>query len=59
VLDHTGVFGERGREFVRRQFEAGKPGFIAMVEQMGGLERYDRRREWFVATRERFIAALE
>lgn len=59
VLDHIGVFGERGREFVRRRVEAGEPGFVAMVEQMGGLQRYDRRREWLESNRERFVAALE
>lgn len=44
--------------FVRRRVEAGEPAFIAMWEAMGGQERYDRRRRWFHAERDRFAAAL-
>jgi Phosphotransferase enzyme family len=48
----------RGGEFVRRRVEAGDPNFIAMWEAMGGGERFDRRRRWWSAQRQRFAAAL-
>jgi hypothetical protein len=48
----------RGGEFVRRRVEAGDPNFIAMWDQMGGQERFDRRRRWFEAERDRFGTAL-
>ena len=49
---------EQGAAFVRRCVEAGQPAFIAMWNQMGGQARYDRRRDWFVQNRSRFIAAV-
>jgi hypothetical protein len=48
----------RGGEFVRRRVEAGDPGFVAMWEQMGGAERFDRRRRWWEAARPTFESAL-
>ncbi len=48
----------RGGEFVRRHVEAGEPGFVAMWNQMGGAERFDRRRRWWDEQRARFAAAL-
>jgi hypothetical protein len=48
----------RGGEFVRRRVEAGDPNFIAMWEAMGGGERFDRRRRWWAAQRQRFATAL-
>jgi len=36
-----------GGEFVRRHVEAGDPGFVKMWNDMGGMERFDRRRRWF------------
>jgi hypothetical protein len=33
-----------GGEFVRRHVEAGDPGFVAMWNEIGGAERFDRRR---------------
>jgi len=36
-----------GGEFVRRRVEAGEPGFVKMWEEMGGSERFDRRRRWW------------
>jgi len=49
---------ERGGEFVRRHVEAGEPGFVTMWEEMGGMERFDRRRAWWADSREEFAAAL-
>jgi len=48
----------RGGEFVLRHVEAGEPAFIQMWEETGGMARYDRRRAWFAAHRERLAHAL-
>ncbi len=48
----------RGGEFVRRRVEAGDPGFVRMWEEIGGMERFDRRRRWWSEARFRFEAAL-
>jgi hypothetical protein len=44
--------------FVRRRVEAGDPNFIAMWDEMGGQERYDRRRRWYDQRRDRFLDAM-
>ncbi len=49
---------EKGGEFVRRRVEAGEPGFVKMWEDMGGAERFDRRRRWWTDNKSRFEAAL-
>jgi hypothetical protein len=48
----------RAGEFVRRRVEAGDPNFIAMWREMGGQERFDRRRRWWDRCRPGFAAAL-
>ena len=48
----------RGGEFVRRRVEAGDPNFAAMWHDMGGAERFERRRRWWVKDRDRFLRAL-
>jgi hypothetical protein len=48
----------RGGEFVRRRVEAGDPGFVRMWHELGGQERFDRRRRWWSDSRTRFAAAL-
>lgn len=48
----------RGGEFVRRRAEAGQPGFVRMWAEMGGMERFDRRRAWWADASERFASAL-
>mgnify|MGYP001225616479 FL=1 len=48
----------RGGEFVRRRVEAGDPGFVAMWADMGGAERFDRRRRWWATARARYEGAL-
>ena len=55
VLD---VSIERGGEFVRRRVDAGDPNFIAMWNNMGGAERFDRRRRWWAARRDWFAREL-
>jgi hypothetical protein len=47
-----------GGAFVRRRVEAGDPNFTAMWDAMGGAERFDRRRLWWVGHRARFADAL-
>jgi hypothetical protein len=47
-----------GGAFVRRRVEAGDPNFIAMWNEMGGAERFDRRRRWWAEHRAHFVAAL-
>ncbi len=49
---------EMGGEFVRRRVEAGDPGFVQMWADMGGAERFDRRRAWWADTMSSFVAAL-
>ena len=48
----------RGGEFVRRHVEAGEPGFIRMWNEMGGAERFDRRRRWWAECETDFRRAL-
>ena len=47
-----------GGEFVRRHVEAGDPGFVRMWNDMGGMERFDRRRRWWAERMPDFEAAL-
>jgi aminoglycoside phosphotransferase (APT) family kinase protein len=47
-----------GGAFVRRRVEAGDPNFTAMWDAMGGAERFDRRRLWWVEHKVRFVDAL-
>lgn len=47
-----------GGAFVRRRVDAGDPNFIRMLEEMGGMERYDRRRRWWEERRDSFVSAL-
>ncbi len=49
----------RGGEFVRRRVEAGDPNFVKMWNDLGGAERFERRRRWWAAERTRFAHALE
>ena len=49
VLRFVGGSIARGGEFVRRRAEAGEPGFVKMWTEIGGMERFDRRRRWWAA----------
>jgi len=55
VLDDVIASGGR---FVLRRVDAGDPNFIALWDEMGGMERYDRRRRWWSEARPTFAAAL-
>jgi hypothetical protein len=58
VLDALAGTIERGGQFVLRRVAAGEPAFVKMWESMGGMARFDARREWFRANRQRFADAL-
>jgi hypothetical protein len=48
----------RGADFLRRRIGAGDPNFIRMWNEMGGMNRFDRRRRWWVEHRAHFVNAL-
>ncbi len=47
-----------GGAFVQRRVDAGDPNFIRMLDEMGGIERYDRRLRWWEETRDGFVKAM-
>jgi hypothetical protein len=47
-----------GGEFVRSRAEAGEPGFVKMWAEIGGMERFDRRRRWWSEALPSFEAPL-
>jgi hypothetical protein len=47
-----------GGEFVLRRVEAGDVNFIRMWDEMGGMARFDRRRDWWAEHRVEFERAL-
>jgi hypothetical protein len=49
----------RGGEFVRRRVEAGEVAFIEMWNNMGGEERFNRRRQWWANRSDDFAEALK
>ncbi len=49
---------QRGAEFVLRRAASGDENFIRMLDEMGGVERYDRRRRWWETSRADFVGAL-
>jgi thiamine kinase-like enzyme len=44
-----------GRAFVERRVDAGDEAFTQMWNEMGGKERYERRRRWFEQNRQQFL----
>ncbi len=44
--------------FVKRRADAGDPNFIRMLNEMGGEERYERRRRWWEVSRHQFVEAI-
>jgi hypothetical protein len=58
VLKALQVAIAAGGEFVRRHAEAGEPGFVKMWAEIGGMERFDRRRRWWTEAQGRYEAAL-
>jgi hypothetical protein len=58
MLDHLDRSMQRGGVFVQRRVEAGDPNFIRMLDEMGVMERYGRRRRWWDSNRVAFADAL-
>mgnify|MGYP001399087383 CR=1 FL=1 len=48
----------QGGQFARRRVEAGDENFVKMWNDMGGAERFDRRRRWWVEHQPRFTDVL-
>jgi hypothetical protein len=49
---------QRGGQFLQRRLDQGNVAFRQMVETTGGMAKFDRRRAWFTAHRDRFVDAL-
>ena len=49
---------QRGGQFLQRRLDEGNEAFRQMVEATGGMAKFDRRRAWFTAHRDRFADAL-
>jgi hypothetical protein len=58
LLEHLDRAMEGGGAFVRRRVEAGDANFKRMLEEMGGMERYERRTRWWETCRHHFVAVL-
>jgi hypothetical protein len=58
LLEILGVSIARGGEFVRRRVDAGDPNFLKMWNDMGGNERFDRRRRWWKEHQDEFVSAV-
>ena len=58
VLDHLDRSVQRGGVFVQRRVAAGDPNFIRIFDEIGGMERYERRRRWWKRSRATFADAL-
>jgi thiamine kinase-like enzyme len=58
LLDCLDRSMNRGEDFVRNRVAAGDQNFIRMLEAMGGIERYERRKSWWENKREEFVTAL-
>lgn len=48
----------RGGQFWLRRVQAGDPNFIEAWNAVGGMARFDRRREWWARARPEFAAAM-
>ena len=49
---------QRGGQFLQRRLDEGNVAFRQMVDATGGMAKFDRRRAWFIAHRDRFADAL-
>ena len=47
-----------GGAFVRRRVAAGDPNFVKMWNEMGGQQRFDRKRDWWLEHHDEFRRAL-
>ena len=51
LIEHLDRSMRSGGAFVQRRVDAGDPNFIRMLEEMGGMERYERRLRWWEESR--------
>jgi hypothetical protein len=58
MVDFLAATIAQGGAFVRRRVEAGDANFIKMWDEMGGAERFARRKRWWDQHRPEFVAAL-
>ncbi len=58
LIAHLDRQMQGGGAFVQHRVDAGDRNFIHMLEEMGGMERYERRRLWWEASRGLFVRAL-
>jgi hypothetical protein len=58
LIDLIGESIRAGGTFVRRRVDAGDRNFIAMWSEIGGMERFDRRRCWWADHGAAFSAAI-
>ena len=58
LIQHLDRSMRSGGAFVQRRVDAGDPNFIRMLEEMGGMERYERRLRWWEESRHSFVTAL-
>jgi Phosphotransferase enzyme family len=58
MLVHLDRSMKHGGVFVQRRADAGDPNFVQMLEKMGGMERFERRRRWWESHRVEFATAL-
>jgi Phosphotransferase enzyme family len=58
MLNHLDRSIARGGVFLQRRVAAGDPNFIRIFDEIGGMERYDRRRRWWEANRAVFADAM-
>ena len=58
LLDALADGVQRGGQFLQRRLDEGNVAFRQMVEATGGMAKFDRRRAWFTAHRDRFADAL-
>jgi hypothetical protein len=47
-----------GGAFLQRRIDRQEKAFLALRDEYGGMERFDRRRAWFEANRTRFIDSI-
>ena len=58
LVDAIGRNVTAGGGFLQRRIDRGEAAFLALRDQMGGMERYDRRREFFATHRDLFLASV-
>jgi len=58
LIAHLDQSMRGGGLFVQRRVDAGDQNFIRMLEEMGGIKRYERRRRWWGASRPLFVSEL-